>query len=839
VTETPQDRVGQRTQDQTKDVWYTFGNHFHWVDMQWLWGYDTLSRSVDDMLALIAATGARGNVNFDVVGYERMAAEQPVALAALRDAVHRGAVEPVGCTYGPPYALFHGAESALRQLVYGARGVSRLLGVRPRSFWEEEFFFFPQLPQMLVQCGFEYASLFFQWTWHTPHITLEQAPAIWWEGIDGTRILTAPRTTLNLHQWPEDFDAMSRDPLLASSPAPIIQQWLELLPSPDWMCRSELLIPGVKRLASISGINLKCGTLSEVLEAVREHAVVRRYTMDDVYHGMSLGKNGDHGHRRSGALERNLLSAEALAVLASRYGRPYPHWDAYPQWELEECWRELLAFQHHDNDECEGLCGHVGYAGLDRADAISGHVLDRTLRTLARRVDADPGQELLVNPLGWQRTAVFETAEGRCLVEIPALGFTVTPSSTTPLQRATAVFVEGSATVRLAAEGIDVDIDTITGTIASISGSTIGRVDFAPGLGGVRRTKDGEPDAFDAGVQVDIVAGENGDEVVVQRTSRFGDAITVRYSITADHPAVDVEVVADELQQPDGWQRAALMTPIEPSFPIVQLRTDTQYAITPVSGRGRYSRKYPTGEWMTSPQVFEDIVDPFTALQLVDMLREDGAGLLVLHDGSQGFFRTENGAWNALSMKDPWDEEFWRPKLHARLRLMLHSDLTDTRRWQLAQEFARPVLRATVGQSRRDLPATSSLVQVEGGPVLAALYRESSFSSAGLGEHISELVELPVLARVVELDGAARTATLVIDGEVAGAWACDPLGCVRGDLEVRARHDGRSSIDIVMSAYEIVTVAFDLIPARKQPRNLDEHREVWATVHRTATDEPA
>ena len=258
MTATPQPQAAGRdavTSDtapaQFKDVLYTFGNHFHWVDMQWLWGYDTLSRSVRDMLDFIAATGARGNINFDVVGYERMAAEQPVALAELRSAVHAGLVEPVGCTYGQPYALFHGAESALRQLVYGARGVVRLLGVRPRTFWEEEFFFFPQLPQMLAQCGFSYASLFLQWTWHTPHVPMEEAPAIWWEGVDGTRILTAPRTRLNLHQWPEDFDAMIRDPLLAASPAPIIQQWLELLPSPDWMCRSELLVPGVKQLAAI------------------------------------------------------------------------------------------------------------------------------------------------------------------------------------------------------------------------------------------------------------------------------------------------------------------------------------------------------------------------------------------------------------------------------------------------------------------------------------------------------------------------------------------------------------------------------------------------------------
>ena len=111
-----------------------------------------------------------------------MAAEDSAALAELRKAVHAGEVEIVGATYAQPYLLFHHGESAIRQLTYGVRAVHRLLGVRPRTFWEEEFAFFPQLPQMLVHAGYEYASLFFQWTWHTPHVPSEELPAIWWEG---------------------------------------------------------------------------------------------------------------------------------------------------------------------------------------------------------------------------------------------------------------------------------------------------------------------------------------------------------------------------------------------------------------------------------------------------------------------------------------------------------------------------------------------------------------------------------------------------------------------------------------------------------------------------------
>ncbi|HEU4743481.1 MAG TPA: hypothetical protein VFS50_17975 [Meiothermus sp.] len=137
-------------------LYYTFGNHMHWADMEWLRGYHVLPGSARDMLRFCRESGARGQVNFDAIGYEKMAAEAPDALAELREAIRRGTIEVSGASYGQPYGLFQGGESNVRQRVYGVRGVLRTLGVRPRTFWEE-FDFFPQLPQMLRG-----------WGWSTP-----------------------------------------------------------------------------------------------------------------------------------------------------------------------------------------------------------------------------------------------------------------------------------------------------------------------------------------------------------------------------------------------------------------------------------------------------------------------------------------------------------------------------------------------------------------------------------------------------------------------------------------------------------------------------------------------
>src|SRR5690606_21666260 len=213
-------------------------------------------------------------------------------------------------------------------------------------------------------------------------------------------------------------------PALRQMDLPCLVQWLELMPSPDWMCRAELMLPPLRALMANPDFDLRFVTLAEFLDLARERAVPRRYTLDEVFHGMSLGKNGDAFRRLSRAGEQTLLAAESVAALAGLFGRPYANWDVYPAWELDEAWRELLSAQHHDNDECEGLCGHVGRTSYQRSHALSRHVLDRTLSHIANRLAAPGEHAVAFNPLGWPQTAVIEAAgEARVLPDVPPFGY--------------------------------------------------------------------------------------------------------------------------------------------------------------------------------------------------------------------------------------------------------------------------------------------------------------------------------------------------------------------------------------------------------------------------------
>ena len=892
-----------------RPLYYTFGNHMHWVDMQWLWGYDVLPGCVADMLHLCRETGAKGCVNFDGIGYEKMAAECPEALADLRAAVQAGTIEPVGCSYGQPYGLFQPGESNVRQFTYGVRSVRRLLGVRPRTFWEEEFYFFPQLPQILNSCGFTGANLFFQWTWHTPEIPRERASLILWEGADGTRIPTLPRNDLNVHQWPEDFDGLLEQGLINELASPVIVQWLELMPSKDWMCRSEVLLTRLKELFADPRFDLRAGTCADIIASLRGQSgadiPIRRYAMDDVWHGMLLGKNADRHPRHSREVEREILAAESLATLAGLFGRPYASWDVYPTWELDEAWRELLAAQHHDNHECEGLCGFVASAQMVKAGMHAREVTGRTEAHLLQRI----GLPVIKNEVGWVRSVVGVASDASCeyragLVQLPPFGFSCEPSQ--PTEVASTEITETPTVWTLTRNGLSVNVDVERGVITQIRSSEWpdgvlgiasplldlrqlvgGRAEGLPRVRSVDRWFDGLRINFERELA-------RPDDPIGRplRLSCFG--LSIEIQLPADSASVDIRInELNALSRPDPGFGGATRMSITPSWIVDEIRTDTAFAIASSRGTGQVRRKYPRGDWMTSPQWFEQVESALHSHAFIDLLRSDGHGLFIAHNGSQQWFRSERGVEVVLNAYCPWDEERYDPDPHHEpaLRVLPHAGMRDVDRARLASEFAadsddmasprlysRTVSAIPVGGGDRSeaepIPEVFGALEVTNAPgVLAhAFYRDSMKS----GEHLPDWAghrmaresagacTHPFVIRLVEWNGEPAEVVLKLPGSVALAAKTSLLGECGGwnaghapadapsqlrdtgwltvepatppDWAKGAAFRGRpiewSQVRMRMRPREIATIMADLVMGRKEFRDLDAKRKVWATIHK-------
>ena len=834
---------------------YTFGNHMHWVDMQWLWGYDVLPGSIDDMLAYCRAAGVKGNINFDGIGYEKLAAESPEHIVKLREAIAEGTIEVVGGSYGQPYGLFHGGESNIRQRVYGVRTAMRVLGCRPKTFWEEEFDAYPQLPQMLAGCGFTGASLYFQWTWHTPEVPMEEAPVVLWEGVDGTQIPTATRNRMNLHQWPEDFQILLDD-LAAIPPSavdgipPLILQWLELMPTQDWMCRSELMIPMLAKLKEDPRFEILAVTLGEYLAKWEgKDLSVRRYAQDDFWHGMTLGKNGDNHPKRSAELEHRILEAETASAILGLFGRPYEPWDVYPTWELEECWRNLLAAQHHDNHECEGLCGHVAEAQFAFINTLL--LRSNPVSRLAKRLPEDGAATgMFFNRLGWN--------VGVGGIEVPAMGYslkkTVLPELSWEIDGNLAKFRSDDLSVIFNLDNLVIE-ELVTRNVSLV----------------------GFPVKFECMVNGELVQSSAVTcSSVPESPTISGNRLSMKLADVPIHliliANVELESLEFDILTNDFYNRSTLGPGYKGAISVLwdfvppgaTISSDGPYSVSKVMNGSVGKRKYPEGDWMTSPQWFEDVRGAFTSRSFVNVVQSNGTGALITHSGNQQWFVTESGLKTIIHSIDPWDGEIRDHFARTSFGLHFHKGLSNAecvkkgalllghsaqalvrKNWPLdSKQLRSPSTTVT-----EFLPTNFSAVTVHSPNVLAtAFYREQeSFCKRGLPTYAGEGMGHPYVLRLVEYDGIGGEVEVTLPGPIAKAFKTNLMGEIVQELAVRPDDNSHLTtetdklkpfgieavrVTVPLRAYEIATLCLDIVPGRKQFRDLDAKREIWATVHR-------
>src|SRR6185436_14749885 len=114
------------------------------------------------------------------------------------------------------------------------------------------------------------------------------------------------------------------------------------------------------------------------------------------------------------------------------------------------------------------------------------------------------------------------------------------------------------------------------------------------------------------------------------------------------------------------------------------------------------------------PQTFETIRRPFTAHTWLDLIDEStGRGLLCFHDGGQQFFHEGAAVSNLLSAYDPWDEDRFNPRLHARLLITPHGPLTDGQRARIAAGMTGNwSISGTEGQ-KGDIPKSFGAFSIE------------------------------------------------------------------------------------------------------------------------------
>jgi alpha-mannosidase len=181
--------------------------HAH-LDTAWLWPIDItkkkMAHTTANQLMLMERYPEHVFAHSQASQYEWLEKEYPVLFERVKEAIARGQWEPVGSMWVEADCNLTGAESLVRQFLYGRRYFRDKLGFETHDMWLPDVFgYSAALPQILAKSNIQF-FLTQKMSWSQfnkfPHHTF------WWQGIDGTRVWThfPPADTYNGNCEPKE-----------------------------------------------------------------------------------------------------------------------------------------------------------------------------------------------------------------------------------------------------------------------------------------------------------------------------------------------------------------------------------------------------------------------------------------------------------------------------------------------------------------------------------------------------------------------------------------------------------------------------------------------------------
>ncbi len=165
--------------------------HSH-MDTAWLWPMtETVkkcARTYANQLSLMAQYPEYLFVQSSAYHTEMIREHYPELFEGIRAAVAEGRYEPNGGVWVECDCNLTGGEAMVRQFVWGQRYTQKHFGYRSDSFWlPDTFGYSAAIPQIMRGCGVEY-FLTTKIAWNDT--TKFPYTSFWWQGLDGTRVLT-------------------------------------------------------------------------------------------------------------------------------------------------------------------------------------------------------------------------------------------------------------------------------------------------------------------------------------------------------------------------------------------------------------------------------------------------------------------------------------------------------------------------------------------------------------------------------------------------------------------------------------------------------------------------
>jgi alpha-mannosidase len=410
--------------------------HTHWEGAVFKTREEYLEMGLPHILKAMRLLREQPSFRFtlDQVAYVRPFLERfPSEEADFRRFLAEGRLQLAGALDVMPDVNMPGGETFVRQMQYGKGYYRDKLGIDVTTGWLlDTFGHHAQIPQLLVQGGFRSF-------WFYRGVPRQDYPSEFlWEGIDGTKI--------DAYWLPEAYGLMYGSPKDLAGFQSFTKERFALLNlnshGPDRVGPAgvdvsepeEHLAPLVDEFNRDpkAPFKLRLAVPSEFEAAVskRTDRPVFKGELNPIFQGIYSSRIELKGWMR--LLERQLLTAEKLSVLASVLGSP-ADLDA-----IFNGWEPVLFNETHDL--ASGVMTDHVYEDTVRSYEYSSRRADGIIATkwdaIVAKIDtAGPGAPVVVfNPLGWPRTDVAEVDLGFGAGKVEAIEVTDPEGKPVPFQ---------------------------------------------------------------------------------------------------------------------------------------------------------------------------------------------------------------------------------------------------------------------------------------------------------------------------------------------------------------------------------------------------------------------
>jgi alpha-mannosidase len=830
------------------------------IDAAWLWRWpetvDVVRNTWRSAAKLMAKYPEATYAASAAAYYQWLEQYEPALLDEIRTLVRDGRWEPVGGWWVEPDVNVPSGEALVRQGLYGQRTFQRLFGTTARVAWIPDTFGYAwTLPQIFRKAGFDY-FVTQKLRWNDTDAWTADRNLFWWQGRDGTRILTYIPYGYSHHleddrlaqQWTASRDSTAGGHMLVlygvgdHGGGPTIE-----------MMERRRALDRVPTYPSLVG-DLPHATLTRMEADGGSAAPVIDDELYLEYHrGVYTSQASTKAWNRR--MEGLLGAAEAAAAHASQLD-PGDAWYNYPRGALTQAWEKTLFNQFHDILPGSGIGDIYQDADADyrEAERLATLALERAAERIASPLDTRPPDDgvrpwLVVNPSGQTRSGTVSLewdgdaarvvdGDGRPLPsalrdgelrfrveDVPATGGRVvflgggtrhagagpatgdraapgqgTSAASTPADagpgdlRAPAAAPSASPVV-LETDLLRVEVDAATGEVARIYDKARRREVLLPGGGGNRlATMDDTPLQWDAW-NIDSVEGPWD---AVADTVRVG-------APTVDDLGVSVQVVRADVH---GHYVQTLRVPVgEPRLDVetvAEWRADHRLlkASFPLAVHAdSVWAEIPYGA-IARPSVPTSVKD--SARYEVNMRRwvdasARGWGVSLVNDGKHGYDVRGDTLRITLLKAAKYPDDQADMGIHRfRYSLLVHDgDWRSGATEAAAAEFNEPLRAARVPVHEGENRAAGFLT-VDG----------AELGALKMAEDDTDLV-----VRIVERHGAATRATLTLPWafewmgtdlleEPAGSWALAVTSAVDGGGQAATR----ASVRIDLAPWEIKTL---------------------------------